>query len=141
MNKVILCGRVCKEIEIRTNNDMAIARFSLAVDRKTKKGEEKKADFISCVAFGSLANFASNYFHKGDAMTLEGRIQTGSYKAKDGHTVYTTDVIAESIEFAIGGKSSNNSANNNSNNSNNNAPSNDGFMNIPESIDDELPFH
>ena len=138
MNKVILCGRLSKDPDVRTgNNDMVIAKFPLAVDRKYKKDEERKADFLNCIAFGNMASFVEKYFHKGDAMTLEGRIQTGSYKNKDGQTIYTTDIVAESVEFALGGKSSAN----NSNNSNNSSSSGDGFMNVPESLDDELPFN
>ena len=135
MNKVLLCGRLSKDPDIRTSGDMAIAKFSLAVDRKVKKGEEKKADFINCTAFGAQASFVEKYFHKGDGMTIEGKIQTGSYKNKEGHTVYTTDVICDAIEFPIGGKSSSN------NNSNNTSASNDGFMNIPEGFQEELPFN
>ena len=136
MNKVILCGRLIKDVEVRTNNETVIAKFTLAVDRRIKKGEERKADFISCVAFGNLANFAEKYFHKGEGMTLEGRIQTGSFQAKDGRTVYTTDVIADSIEFPLGAKNNNSAP---ATNTNTNQASN-GFMNIPDGIDEELPF-
>ena len=138
MNRVILCGRLTKDLEIRQSGDMSIAKFTLAVDRKVKKGEEKKADFINCTAFGNLATFAEKYFHKGDGMSLEGRIQTGSYKNREGQTIYTTDVIADAIEFPVGGKSS--SGNNSGNDANSNPASNDGFMNLPEGIDEELPF-
>ena len=132
MNRVILCGRLCKDPEIRHSGDMAFAKFSLAVDRKVKKGEEKKADYINCTAFGKQAEFIEKYFHKGDGMNLEGRIQTGSYTNKDGQKVYTTDVIIDSVEFPLG--KGNGSSNNTSN-------ANDGFMNIPDGINEELPFN
>ena len=135
MNKVILCGRLSKDPDIRISGDTAIARFTLAVDRKYKKDEERKADFINCVSFGNQATFIEKYFHKGDAMTLEGRIQTGSYKNKEGQTIYTTDVVAEGIEFPIGGKGSNNSSNDTKSNTN------DGFMNAPQGMEEELPFN
>ena len=132
MNRVVLCGRLTKDPEIRTSGDMEIAKFSLAVDRRVKKGEERKADFIPCTAFGNQASFIEKYFHKGDGATLEGRIQTGSFKNKEGQTVYTTDVIVDAIEFPLGKNGSNNE--NTSNNT-------DGFMNIPEGIEEELPFN
>ena len=132
MNRVVLCGRLTKDPEIRTSGDMEIAKFSLAVDRRVKKGEERKADFISCTAFGNQASFIEKYFHKGDGATLEGHIQTGSFKNKENQTIYTTDVIVDAIEFPLGKNGSNNeSASNN----------NDGFMNIPEGIEEELPFN
>lgn len=107
-------------------DNSAIARFTLAVDRRTK---EKAADFISCVAFGKSAEFAEKYLKKGTKIALEGRIQTGSYKNKDGQTVYTTDVIVETMEFAE------------SKSSQDPAPAPEGeFVSIPEGMDDELPF-
>ncbi len=137
MNKVILAGRLSKDPDIRTAGETTVARFSLAVGRKYKKDEEREADFISCVAFGNQATFIEKYFKKGDAMTLDGHIQTGSFKNKDGQTVYTTDVIIDSVEFALGGKNSNN----NSNTTSSKSSANDGFMNVPEGIEDELPFN
>ena len=133
MNKVWLAGRLTKDPEFRTSGDMAIAKFSLAVDRKIKKGEEKKADFINCTAFSNQASFIEKFFHKGDGIVIEGKIQTGSYKNKEGQTVYTTDVIVDAAEFPIGGKS-------NSGNTNNATSNNDDFMNIPAGIEEELPF-
>lgn len=130
MNRVTLAGRICRDPEIRQSGDMAIARFTLAVDRKVKAGAEKKADFISCIAFGNQAGFIEKYFHKGDGMTLEGKIQTGSYKNKEGATVYTTDVIVDMVEFPISNKGGSENA----------QTSNDGFMNIPAGIEEELPF-
>lgn len=134
MNRVILVGRLIKDPEIRTTGETTIAKFTLAVDRKVKKGEEKKADFIGCVCFGAQATFVENYFHKGDGMNLEGRIQTGSYQNREGKTVYTTDVVVESIEFPLGKSSSNTNAKPETKDE-------DGFMNVPDGIDEELPFH
>lgn len=105
MNNVILIGRLTKDPEIRyPQSGTATCRFTLAVDRPTKQGEEKKADFIGCVAFGATAENVSKYKIKGDPLAVRGRIQTGSYKNKDGQTVYTTDVIAENVEFIGGGE-------------------------------------
>jgi len=104
MNKVILCGRLTRDPDVRYTtgeNAMAIARYSLAVDRRFKKdGDEQTADFINCVAFGKSAEFAEKYLHKGTKMIVEGRIQTGSYVNKEGNKVYTTDVVIENQEFA-----------------------------------------
>lgn len=105
MNKVILMGRLTRDLDIRTataENTMTIARYTLAVDRRTRKTDtgESTADFISCVAFGKAAEFAEKYFHQGMRALITGRIQTGSYTNKDGQKVYTTDVIVEEQEFA-----------------------------------------
>lgn len=105
MNIVILMGRLTREPEVRYSQNekgsMAVARFALAVDRRGRSQDEQEtADFPSCVAFGKLAEFAEKYLHKGTKIALNGRIQTGSYINKDGNHVYTTDVVAESIEFA-----------------------------------------
>lgn len=135
MNRSILCGRLSRDPELRYSGELGIAKFTLAVDRKVKKGEEKQADFINITCFGSLATFVEKYFHKGDGMNLEGRIQTGSYKNKEGKTVFTTDVIAESIEFPLSNKGGNSQPTQNT------VPkSDDGFMNIPEGLQEELPF-
>lgn len=136
MNKVILCGRCVRDLEVKYNGDKAVARFTLAVDRRYSKNEERKADFINCVAFDNIANFASNYFKKGDPMTLEGRIMTSSYTNREGKTVYSTDVVADSIEFALGGKRTNDNNNNQTLSNEKNS-----FLNIPDGIDDELPFN
>lgn len=133
MNKAILMGRLTKDPEVRYSNEgNASASFTLAVDRKyTKQGEEKQADFINCVAFGKTAEFLEKYIKKGTKIVLDGRIQTGKYTNKDGQTIYYTNVVAESLEFAESkGNANNNAAN----------ESNDGFMNLPEGIDEELPF-
>ena len=146
MNKVILMGRLTRDPEVRYaqgENAMAIARFSLAVDRRrTNNADGQTADFINIVAFGKLGEFAEKYLHKGTKVTLSGRIQTGSYTNKDGVRVYTTDVIAEDIEFA---ESKSNTSTDASTSSNTSLPpsvgSGDGFMNIPDGIDEELPFN
>ena len=145
MNKVILMGRLTREPEIRYSqgeNLTAIARYSLAVDRRYNK-EQQSADFISCVAFGKNAEFAEKYLRKGTKICVVGRIQTGSYTNNNGAKVYTTDVVVEEHEFAEskGSQESNNQAS-----QNNYAPGpsytgNDGFMNIPDGIDEELPFN
>ena len=140
MNKVILTGRLTRDPEVRYtqgDNAMAIARYSLAVDRRFKRDGEPDADFINCVAFGKAGEFAEKYLKKGTKITVVGRIQTGSYTNKDGQKVYTTDVVVEEQEFAE-------SKNSGSSDNNQSAPANKdmGFMNIPDGIDDsELPFN
>lgn len=150
MNKVLLMGRLTKDPEVRysTTGDqqLAIARYTLAVDRRFKRnGDDQSADFIRCVAFGRTGEFAEKYFHQGTKVVIEGRIQTGSYQDKDGKTVYTTDVVVENQEFAESKSSQNSDA---SVPAQNNAsqpqpqPSNDGFMSIPEGADESgLPFN
>ena len=103
MNKVILMGRLTRDPEVRYSageNSMAIARYTLAVDRRFKRDGEATADFISCVAFGRAAEFAERYFRQGIRIVVSGRIQTGSYTNRDGNKVYTTDVVVEEQEFA-----------------------------------------
>ncbi len=143
MNKVELVGRLTRDPEVRYTqgeNASAIARFSVAVNRRFKNAEGGyDADFINCVAFGKSAEFIEKYFTKGMAIGLTGRIQTGSYTNKDGVKVYTTDVVVEESEF-VESKNSSNGAGNSNTLSNNNASSEDGFMNIPDGID-ELPFN
>ncbi len=175
MNKVILMGRLTRDPEVRYSqgeNAMAIARYTLAVDRRVSRSNnngEATADFIGCVAFGRAAEFAERYLRKGTKIAVTGRIQTGSYTNKDGVKVYTTDVVVEDQEFAEsraaagnsdGGYSNSNYSNNGY--SNNSGYSNggysgggysapvsrpepsapgDGFMNIPDGIDEELPFN
>ena len=147
MNKVILMGRLTRDAEVRYSqgeNSTAIARFSLAVDRRFRRdGDEQNTDFINCVAFGKTAEFLERFGRKGTKFVLEGRIQTGSYTTKDGQRVYTTDVVTESIEFA---ESKSNSGGDNSGYTPSGRPSpssaiGDGFMNIPDGIDEELPFN
>ena len=138
MNKVILIGRLTRDGETRYSqgdNPMAITRYTLAVDRKGKKdGDEQTADFINCVAFGRAGEFAEKYFRKGMKVAISGRIQTGSYTNKDGVKVYTTEVVIEEQEFA---ESKQNGENSSPAQRNYNG---DGFMNIPDGIDEELPF-
>ena len=139
MNKVILMGRLTRDPEVRYtqgDNAMAIARYSLAVDRRFKRDGEPDADFINCVAFGKSGEFAEKYLKKGTKVAVVGRIQTGSYTNKDGQKVYTTDVVVEEQEFAE-------SKNSSSSDNNQSAPANKNtdFMNIPDGIDEELPFN
>ncbi len=174
MNKVILMGRLTRDPEVRYSqgdNAMAIARYTLAVDRRFNRGgDDSSADFIGCVAFGKSAEFAERYLHKGTKLLVTGRIQTGSYTNKDGVKVYTTDVVVEDQKFA---ENKNNAGNNDGgynggayggntyggNNYGGNsygggngyngganrrpepAAATDGFMNIPDGIDEELPFN
>jgi single-strand DNA-binding protein len=145
MNKVILMGRLTRDPEVRyAQNNNAYARFSLAVDRRFKKDGEQDADFISCVTFGKNAEFAEKYLKKGTKIALTGRIQTGSYTNKEGQKVYTTDVVVDEMEFAESKNSNSNSSGAGSygSQSNHAAPSTagDGFMNIPEGMEEELPF-
>ena len=141
MNKVILMGRLTRDPEIRYSqgeNSMAIARYTLAVNRRFQRNGEQSADFISCVAFQHGAEFAEKYLRQGTKICVEGRIQTGSYTNKDGVKVYTTEVVIENQEFAES-KNANSGAQNNSRPVPG-AASGDGFMNIPDGIEDELPF-
>lgn len=132
MNKVILMGRLTRDPEVRysqgqSGEQMAIARFSIAVDRRTSG--EASADFPSCVAFGKTAQFIEKFFKQGMKVALEGRLQTGSYTNRDGNKVYTTDVIVEAAEFAESKKVSEEAT----------QPS-AGFMEIPTDIENDLPF-
>ena len=143
MNKVILMGRLTRDPEVRYSQGeqpLAIARYTLAVDRRSVRGsEEQSADFISCVAFGRSGEFAERYLHKGTKIAVTGRIQTGSYTNKDGVKVYTTEVVVEEHEFA---ESKNSAANAGGESFPSGMTSaGDGFMNIPDGIDEELPFN
>lgn len=147
MNRVILMGRLTRDAEIRYSHgesSTAIARFSLAVDRRFRKeGDEQTADFINCVAFGRTAEFMERFGRKGTKFVAEGRIQTGSYTNKDGQRVYTTDVVVESVEFAES-KSAASGSDGGFTPADRPSPSQaagDGFMNIPDGIDEELPFN
>lgn len=146
MNKVILMGRLTRDPDVRysqtANGSMAVARYTLAVDRRFKKDGETNADFISCVAFGKVGEFAEKYLHQGTKIVVEGRIQTGSYTNKDGNKVYTTDIYVENCEFAESKSAA-------EQNGVNTAPARpkpssvdaDGFMSIPDNVDDDgLPF-
>lgn len=140
MNKVILIGRVVRDAEIRYSqgtNTTCIARYTLAVDRKFKQEGQPTADFINCIAFGKLGEFAEKYLHKGIKIAVTGRIQTGSYKNKDGNTVYTTDVVVEEQEFC----ESRSSQGGNTQDSPKPMPADSGFMDIPTNgIGNDLPF-
>jgi len=139
MNSVNLVGRLTRDPEVRyTDGGLSIARFTLAVDRRFKKEGQPEADFPSCVAFGKTAEFIEKYFTKGQRMGLTGRIQTGSYEKEDGTKVYTTDVVAETVEFV---ESKSSSSGQNTMPEPSLAETNDGWMNIPDGIDEELPFN
>lgn len=148
MNKVILMGRLTRDPEVRYSqgdNAMAIARYTLAVDRRfNRNNEDATADFIGCVAFGRSGEFAEKYFRKGTKVLVTGRIQTGSYTNKDGQKVYTTDVVVEDQEFAESKNSSGNDGGYSGGMGGSRpepAAAGDGFMNIPDGIDEELPFN
>ena len=151
MNKVILMGRLTRDPDVRYSqgeNATAVARYTLAVDRRFKRDGEASADFIGCVAFGRSAEFAEKYFRQGLKVIVTGRIQTGSYTNRDGVKVYTTDVVVEDQEFAESKAVSDSNAGRYQS-----APApapapaapasdmGDGFMNIPDGIDEELPFN
>ena len=155
MNRVILMGRLTRDPEVRYSQGertMAIARYTLAVDRRGRRnqdGNEQTADFINCVAFDRAGEFAEKYFRQGMRVLVSGRIQTGSYTNKDGVKVYTTDIVVEQQEFAEGKNSGSGNAGSGSAPANGNSNSasavptqdaGDGFMNIPDGIDEELPF-
>ena len=150
MNKVILIGRLTRDPDVRYSagdNSMAIARFTVAVDRRQRRdatADQQTADFISCVAFGRQGEFVEKYFRKGMKAVIEGRIQTGSYTNKDGQKVYTTDIVAEQIEFAESKNSQQGMGDSIASASNvplsQSGPS-EGFMEIPDGIDEELPFN
>jgi single-strand DNA-binding protein len=149
MNKAMIVGRLTRDPNVRYSqgeNQMCVARFTVAVDRRRGKNQEnggQTADFISCVAFGKTGEFVEKYARKGMKFDIVGRIQTGSYQDKDGKTVYTTDVVVEEIEF---GESKNAAQANGADTA---APAgnagqdaaDDGFMKVPDEIDDELPFN
>lgn len=143
MNKVQLVGRMTRDPEIRYSqgeNATATARFSVAVNRRFKNAEGNyDADFINCVAFGKSAEFVEKYFKKGMAIGLTGRIQTGSYTNKDGQKVYTTDVVVEETEF-VESKGASNAETTNTSRTVSGGTRNDGFMSIPDGVDEELPF-
>lgn len=168
VNKVILMGRLTRDVEVRYGsgeNATAVARYTLAVDRRIRREGEATADFINCVAFGKAAEFAEKYFRQGLKIVITGRIQTGSYTNRDGQKVYTTDVVVEEQEFAESKSASETSTAASTGSNYNNQGSyggnarsttpqrnepqyqqqsmvgKDGFMNIPDGIDEELPFN
>ena len=150
MNKVILMGRLTRVPDVRYSageNSTAVARYTLAVDRRFHRDGDATADFIGCVAFGRQAEFAEKYLRQGTKIAITGRIQTGSYTNREGQKVYTTDVVVEEQEFAESKAASD--ANRSSMGGSYQTPSapnpmgaaGDGFMNIPDGIDEELPFN
>lgn len=139
MNKIILIGRLTRDVEMRyaeNDNNTAVARYTLAVNRPFKQNGEQQADFLSCTVFGKTAEFAEKYLSKGMRVAVEGRVQTGSYTNQEGQKVYTTDVVVERQEFLEKKAGKNqpdaNAAANNSGNT---------YMDIPDGIDEELPFN
>ena len=145
MNKVILMGRLTRDPEIRYTsgeNQTAVARYTLAVDRRFKRqGDEQTADFISIVAFGKAGEFVEKYFRQGQRVLVSGRIQTGSYTKKEGQRVYTTNVVADEQEFADAKRNGGAGGQRDVVRENNNVFDN-GFMNIPDGVEDEnLPFN
>ena len=147
MNKVVLMGRLTRNPDVRYSQGekaTCVARYTLAVNRRFRRDGEQDADFINCVAFGRTAEFLERFGRKGTKFVLEGRIQTGSYTNKDGQRVYTTDVVAENVEFAESKNASGGGDNSGFTPSDRPSPSSaagDGFMNIPDGIDEELPFN
>ena len=152
MNKVILMGRLTRDPDVRWTQgpeQSAVARYTLAVNRRFQKEGGATADFISCVAFGRQAEFAEKYLRQGTKIAITGRIQTGSYTNREGQKVYTTDVVVEEQEFAESKNAGGNNGGYSAPQHNNPAPSAntsdlgsaDGFMNIPDGIDEELPFN
>ncbi len=158
MNKVILMGRLTRDPEVRYSQGAtptAVARFSVAVDRRFKRDGEPDADFFNCTCFGKQGEFVEKYLHKGTKVVLSGRIQNDNYTNKEGQQVYGVRIMVDEIEFAesknAAGNGDNGYNNNGGNYGNNNygggrsqaAPSGagDGFMNIPDGIDEELPFN
>lgn len=137
MNKAIIMGRLTRDVEVRWSTgekSMAVGRYTLAVDRIARKGAEKEADFFNCVAFGSQAEFAEKYFRKGMQVLVSGRIRTGSYNNKDGVKIPTFDIMVESQEFADSKKTETGSQPGA-------AAAMDGFMNIPDGIEEAFPFN
>lgn len=146
MNKVIISGRVVRDADVRysqtANGSMAVARYTLAVDRAFKKEGEQAADFINCIAFGKNGEFAEKYLHQGTKIIVEGRWQTGSYTNKDGQKVYTNDCVVERHEFCESRANQQNNNNNGIIGRSNPSTDSDGFMSIPDGVADEgLPFN
>ena len=148
MNKVILMGRLTRDPEVRYSQGertMAIARYTLAVDRRGRRnqdGNEQTADFINCVAFDRAGEFAEKYFRQGMRVLVSGRIQTGSYTNRDGQKVYTTDIVVEDQEFADSKNASGGDGGYQQTRPSSSSTIGDGFMNIPDGVEDEgLPFN
>lgn len=148
MNKVILMGRLTRDPEVRyterngNQETIAVARYTLAVDRRVKRDGEQSADFISCIAFGKVAEVAEKYFRRGLKVVVAGRIQTGSYTNRDGQKVYTTDIVVEDQEFAeskASGSAADGSFGHKSQ-ARQQEDSSDGFMTIPDGVEEDLHF-
>ena len=142
MNKAILMGRLTKDPDVRYSpgeNAVAVARYTLAVNRRFHKEGEQEADYINCVAFGKNAEFAEKYLSKGIKIVVSGRIQTGSYTNRDGQKVYTTDIAVEEQEFAESKAYGQNGRTVANSGENKEEPDN-GFMHIPDGVDEDLPF-
>lgn len=138
MNSVNITGRLVRDPDVRyTNNGAAIARFTLAVDRRYKRADAPSADFPTCVAFGKTGEFIEKYFTKGMKMEVSGRLQTGSYEKEDGTKVYTTDIVAEQVGFAESKAARNDGGAPDPARA---MPGDPAFMQIPDGFDDELPF-
>ena len=139
MNKIILMGRLTRDPEVRYGGaqNIAIARFSLAVDRRYKREGQPQADFFNCTAFGKLGEFVEKYLHKGSKILIDGEMQNDNYQNKDGQTVHGFRVIVNSIEFAESKKASEQ----NNVTEQNNKTTDDGFMDVPDSIEETLPFN
>ena len=138
MNVVVLMGRLTRDPDIRQSqgeNPVVVARYTLAVDRRFAKDGQDKADFVSMISFGKTAEFIEKYVHKGTKLVVRGRIQTGSYINKDNVKVYTTDVVGEEVNFAESKKTSESQATESVDIS-----ADDGFVNVPDGINEELPF-
>ena len=142
MNRVELVGRLTRDPEMRmSQSGTGVVRFSVAVNRTRKVEGQPDADFINCVAFGRTGEFMERFGRKGTKFLVEGRIQTGSYTNKDGQRVYTTDVVVEQVEFAESKSSGDNSGYVPADRPSPSGAAGDGFMNIPDGIDEELPFN
>ena len=148
MNKVILMGNLTRDPEIRYSqgeNSLAIARFSIAVNRRFSRQGDTDTDFFNCTAFGRQAEFVAKYFHKGSRMLLSGRVQNDNYTNNNGEKVYSVQIIAEEVEFAERKSAADANANQGGNFGGGapqpNAAANDDFMNIPDGIEDGLPFN
>lgn len=138
MNKVILVGRLTRDPEIRYSqgeDSMVVGRYTIAINRRVKPDQEQTADFLRCIVFGRSAEFAEKYFRQGMRIAVSGRIQTGSYVNKEGIKVYTTEIVVEEQEFA---ESKAEAEGRPFHESTTNA---DGFMNVPDGLDEDLPFH
>lgn len=143
MNKVVLMGRLTRDPEVRYTTGekpTAIARYTLAVDRRFKKEGQQNADFITCVAFGRDGEFAEKYLKQGTKVCISGRIQTGSYTNRDGHKVYTTDIVVEEYDFAESKKNDKRDGENEKVESPVEAVKDDEWMSVPENLEEELPF-